>query len=491
MVRKIALAREVANRIEADPLASLPWNAKQWEFASSLVRFLMMIGPNQIGGKTTILLALIVWHLTGRYPKHYTGTRFKEPPTLIAGTVKKDKCQEIFVDRLFGPIFDRGGGTGRHKAYISTQFYDPSPSSQDLIIARSQSRGAIQTAFVDWHDEYGVKRGKSQISFISYEGGWERTMSSTVDGVFLSEEPPKKVYNELKARLQKTRGYFRLETCPQKGESEVIDEFRKNDSGLFQLINYSVDDCTHLSAEHREEARLVFLNDPEAAFRVYGDPLKGEGYIFSHILNESIQLEAFAIPKHWPQIIGIDFPHTSGEFAVVRCAIDPQLEIFYVTHAFKARINSSNDRMRILKNMGGEEIPVAWPHDGGRDEPEARGHSLSTWLLENGCAMLDDSAHYEDQNGKKDQRTMPVVNEIAEAMVEGRFKIFFNAGGAWCAEKDNFHIKDGRPAKGIKKDIIDATVKAFMMRRYAKSLDQIRESEYASQEPSESFFGGW
>lgn len=489
---EIAATRIVTERILKDRLARIPWNYKQWAFMTSKKRFVMLKGPNQIGGKTTSLHAPLVWHLKGQYPDDWDGLRFDHPPKFAVGAPTVELTQQVHVDRIFGPPYERGGGYGDDMAYISRDYFDP---EKDVYLGLGQGKGSIASVYVDWHDPSGKKAGKSVLYMFSYKQGWQGLRSKTLDGVWMSEESPIEVLNEMLARLLKTRGILRMESCPQLGRSKVLEKFAQL-GDLFELIPYNVEDCDHLTEEHKQEAIRTFKDDPESMFRIWGNPLEAEGHIFSHVLDENLKKEPHGIPGDWPEIIGLDLPHTSGKLAIARLAFDPSTGKHdqmmpiktTITRAFKGRINSFADRVEWIKRMGGEEIPVAWPHDGGRDEPGTEGESIASRLRDSGINMLDEHAHYELESGIKSNRTATVLEELADLMNQGMFQVFYNAAPEFLTEKANYRVKDGKKVKGVESDLMDAVIKGYMMRRFAKSRNQIREGEEASPVPAEDYF---
>ena len=96
-----------------------------------------------------------------------------------------------------------------------------------------------------------------------------------------------------------------------------------------------------------------------------------------------------------------------------------------------------------------------------------RGHQVN---------MLSKSARYPRVAGEEEkggpQPVEPIIDEVLERMVTGRFKVFSNLSD-WFEEKRSYHRKDGRIVDR-RDDILKATFYAVMMKRYAVALDSFR-----------------
>ena len=83
--------------------------------------------------------------------------------------------------------------------------------------------------------------------------------------------------------------------------------------------------------------------------------------------------------------------------------------------------------------------------------------------------MLNKSARYPKNKGQDEkggaQPIEPVVEEILERMMTGRFKVFSHLN-PWFEEFRSYHRKDGKIVDKLD-DILSATRYAVMMKRYA------------------------
>ena len=71
------------------------------------------------------------------------------------------------------------------------------------------------------------------------------------------------------------------------------------------VISMTIDDVDHYSAE--DKARIIASYPAhEREARTKGIPTMGSGRVFP-VADELIMCEPIAIPRHWPQIIGLDF----------------------------------------------------------------------------------------------------------------------------------------------------------------------------------------
>ena len=218
----------------------------------------------------------------------------------------------------------------------------------------------------------------------------------------------------------------------------------------------TIDDVDHYSAE--EKARIIASYPPhEREARAKGIPTMGSGRVFP-VPEEQIKTEPKAIPRHWPQINGVDFGW-DHPFAAVNVAWDRDADCVYVCRAYRQREATPIIHAAAIRPWG-EWIPCAWPHDGYQHD-KGSGDQLAELYRGQHLNMLAEQAtHPEGGNGVE-----AGLMEMLDRMQTGRLKVFANLG-EWFEEFRLYHRKDGKLVKE-RDDLMSATRYAIMMLRFA------------------------
>jgi hypothetical protein len=235
----------------------------------------------------------------------------------------------------------------------------------------------------------------------------------------------------------------------------------------------TIDDAEHYTPKRRAEIIAGYLPHEREA-RAKGIPIMGSGRVFP-IEEATITVAPFPIPKHWPQINGLDFGW-DHPFAATNCAWDRDSDCFYVCKEYAARETTPIVHAAAIKAWG-TWIPCAWPHDGLQHE-KGSGESLQPQYAAQGLEMLPEKATWPDGGNSVEAGIM----DMLDRMQTGRFKVFSTCGG-WFQELRIYHRKDGVIVK-LKDDRISASRYALMM---------LREAIVAPAKDSFKMpdFGGW
>ena len=454
LLKQIEALEELNKRLEHDRYGQFGPNAKQWEALNSPAHETLFAGPNQCG-KTELMRYKAAMHLTGLYPKGYKGHKFTKPIVAAIGGETSQTTRDHLVNPILGPPDARGTG------FIPADCLNLKTGIAKLSTAGVM--GAIDYFLVKHHTD-GEHDGWSKCYVFTYAKGWERLQGYTLDWIGIDEEPPGDVYNELKARTNFTMGYIDITMSPLKGDTQLYVSFEENSGGTQNLITYTIDDATHLSPEQDQFIRNRWKGHPQEEARLYGRPCRGTGAIYPYP-DEMLSVDPMPIPKHWPQVIGLDFPHGVGVFAAAKLAHDPESDIVYLVSELK----DENKELAIyagrLKAMGGGEIPVAWPHDGNRMHTD--GSTMASRYRDFGCQLMRDSAHYVSPDGTRSFAVMNIIEDLSSRMADGRFRVFKNCT-SFLKEKRLYRHKDGKVAPRQDDHVIDATHKAVMMLRHAR-----------------------
>lgn len=232
------------------------------------------------------------------------------------------------------------------------------------------------------------------------------------------------------------------------------------------VVSMTIDDVDHYTAE--EKARIIASYPAhEREARAKGIPTMGSGRIFP-VEESLITAEPMEIPKHWPQIIGLDFGWDHPT-AAARLAWDRDNDTVYVTACYRRREAVPAIHAAAVTAWG-KWIPVAWPHDGLQHD-KGSGAQLKEQYATHGLNMLSEQAtHAEGGNGVE-----AGLMDMLERMETGRFKVFRGLND-WFEECRLYHRLDGKIVKE-RDDIMSATRYAVMMLRHAK-INQAAKIQY-------------
>lgn len=412
---------------------------KQAEFHALSARERLFMAGNQLG-KTVAGAFECAMHLTGKYPDWWDGKRFKAPPSGWAcgetGEVVRDTVQRLLLGRLGN--FGTGAIPKADLTAVSSALGTP---------------GLVGTVRVRH-----VSGGESQITFKSYNQGRQKFQGETLDFVWFDEEPPQDIYTEGLTRTNATKGIVWLTFTPLLGMSDVVSRFLMEESKDRDVVQMTIDDAEHYSAEDRERIIASYpVHEREA--RTKGTPIMGSGRVFP-VEESAISTEAIQIPPHWPRIVGIDFGWDHPT-AAVDLAWDRDTDTVYVTATYRRREQPVPIHASAIKPWG-DWKPVAWPHDGLQHD-KGSGEELANQYRKEGLAMLPEKATFEDGGNSVEAG----VSDMLTRMQTGRMKVFAHLND-WFEEFRMYHRKDGLIVKE-RDDLMAATRYAVMMLREAKT----------------------
>ena len=222
------------------------------------------------------------------------------------------------------------------------------------------------------------------------------------------------------------------------------------------VIIATIDDAAHFTDEEREQIIRSYPAHERDA-RTKGIPTMGSGRVFP-VSDELITIAPRDIPRHWPQIVGVDFG-IDHPFAAVRLAWDRDDDCVYVTHCHRVKGEIPALHAVPIKAWG-SWIPVAWPHD-GLNRDKGSGEQLASIYRTHGLNMLPERAeHAEGGNGVE-----AGITDMLERMQTGRLKVFSGLND-WFEEFRLYHRKDGLIVKE-RDDLMSSSRYGIMMLREA------------------------
>lgn len=412
----------------------------------------MLMAANRVG-KTISAACEISFHLTGRYPEWWEGKKFLTPTLVWTGSPTNETSRDIVQTELLGGLGEKLG-TG----WVPRQFLHGQPQTRQAGV-----KNVIDT-FAVRHESGGL----SICNLKTYEQGWQKWQGTAPHVVWMDEEPDDyKIFSESQTRILTSKGIVLVTFTPLLGLTELVEHFRDGGPGIY-MRGASWEDAEHLSLEDKSRLRLSY-RDHERDARTLGIPMMGEGAVYP-LPDNRISVQAFEIPRHFARLkgcdFGIDHPAAGAEIA-----IDRDQDIIYVIDCYR-KSNETTPYHAAWFNKSNKLIPVAWPHDGMNRE-KSGGKTLAQSYREHGVNMLSKSARYPKVPGELEakggpQPVEPIVDEILERMMTGRFKVFAHLS-EFFEEKRSAHRKDNKIV-AKRDDILKATYYAVMMKRYAASL---------------------
>lgn len=465
--QKALLLGQAQQIIKQSKLADYAPYPKQLDFhaAGKLFRERLLKAGNQ-QGKTWSAGSETAMHLTGRYPDWWTGKVFDKPIAAwaagVTGEVTRDTVQRMLCGRA------NAIGTGTIPA--------------NAIKGKSMKRGvadAIDTVTVTFGGGGDVQAGESTCGFKSYDQGREKFQGETLDVVWLDEEPPPDIYTEALTRTNATGGLVYMTFTPLLGMSEVVKRFLIDKMPGTHVTGMTIHDALHYS---KDQIAAIIASYPahEREARAMGTPMMGSGRIFP-IAEETITVEPFAIPAHWPQLGGLDFGYDHPA-AAAKLAWDRESDVIYVVSEFRESGTTPVLHAAALRPWG-DWLPWAWPHDGLQHD-KGSGDVLADLYRKNGLKLLKDKATHPAQKGELEgtggNQVEAGLLEMLERMQTGRWKVFRTCG-LWFEEFRLYHRKDGKIVK-LADDVMSASRYAYMMRRFAEVQTSKQNLEFIGRQ---------
>lgn len=422
---------------------------------------------NQIG-KTLCSGAETAIHATGLYPDWWVGHRITGAPNILCAGVNSYRTRDLIQKELLGSE----NGTGWIPKHL---------------IHETLRKPGIPNAL----EKIYVKRNNGMdlcaITLLGYEDGARKFMGERIDFGWGDEEPPIDIHEQIVRGTIATDGIFMYSFTPEEGMTQVVSRFRNECPENYAMMQASWEDAPHITKKRIKEL-LAEMLPHEREMRSRGEPLAGSAMIFPYP-DDEISVEAFEIPNYWPQILGVDF---GGDhpFAAVKIAYDIENNKAYITDCTKIRRARIPEESSLVKHMGGDVLPVAFPHDGNKEDKQS-GKPLAHLYREEGVNMLPFCFSNPPELGKPEgtggQGVDVGLKAMSNALADGRLKIFAHLHD-WFKEKSSYHLKDHKVVR-LNDDAMSASRYAYMSGIYADGAARhsqplkinVKERTYQSQ----------
>ncbi len=448
----------------------------------------MLMAANRTG-KTFSAAGENSMHLTGWYPDWWDGipteTLLEFWATYYADKTGDDRWKDRAWARKWAMQF--GGGRRFDHPIVAWFGSQTSEQSRDVVqgtlLDEPKGTGSIPGEYLDKNKPYtfrqaGIgdvvdtinvcwRKGKalSTASLKTYEQGWAKWQGKAVHSVWDDEEPDDmKVFTEGLTRTVDTQGLMTVTFTPLRGETDMVRHFKypKKDAPVY-LKGASWDEAPHLDTQAKR-ALIASYPEHEIDTRTKGIPMMGQGAVFT-TREEDVKTDPFRVPSWWRHICGIDFG-SDHPFGASWLAYDPENDVIYVYDCFRISGQTPVYHAQAI-NSRGNQIPVAWPHDGTNTE-KGSGVPLKDYYLRQNVNMLVQSARYTNDKAGP-QPVNPIFDEWNERERSGRLRIFSTCVEL-LEERRNLHRDDKNKIVAKRDDVVKAACYAMMMLRYAAPL---------------------
>jgi len=387
-------------------------------------------------------------HLTGEYPRWWTGRRWNRSIDAWVCGKAADALRDAAQFKLCGHLGEDTWGTGMISKRCLGKF--------------EKSRGIANG--IDSLEVRHVSGGISRVTFKTYTQEPENWQGPRLDLVWFDEEPrTEKHYAEAIARLMGRNGLSYLTFTPLAGPTEVVKRFIDDDEPTRAYFTMSMDEAKHIGDE--EKARK-FREYPahERDARYHGKISLGEGAVYDTPATDIVvDVPLSQVPREWAKLWGVDFG-IDHPFAATLYAWDRERDEHYILAEVRMRdaipLQHADAMRRIAAN-----VPVAWPRDGANRE-KSSGQPLATYYRQFGLQMLNEPATFPPPKGG--YSLYAGVTEINGLMQARRWWVNRSCRG-WFSEYAMYHFRDGKIVPRDD-DLLDSSRYAYMMRRRAKPV---------------------
>ncbi|WP_276971533.1 terminase large subunit domain-containing protein [Tatumella ptyseos] len=411
-----------------------------------------LIAANRVG-KTETATYIDAIHAMGDYPDGWTGHRFEHPPLIWVLGYSGEKCRDLLQTPIIGRKTDGGwvGGLIPGDLIVSVEAMSGTPNAVRSVYIRHKSGGI------------------AKIQFWSYSQGQHALMGDSVDWFHIDEEPKDPdIFPQVLTRTATgdngNGGRGILTFTPENGRTELVIGFMDKPSPAQTCMNVGWDDAPHLSEKVKTEL-LASFPAHQRDMRTKGIPMLGHGRIYD-IADDEITCQPFLCPDHFFVIDGQDFGWDHPQ-AHIQLWEDRDADVIYLANVWKGRQKKADEAWRLVKPWA-KDVPVAWPHDGNQHE-KGGGQQLKEQYRSEGFRMLDEHATWPDGGNKVE----PGIHEIRERMLDGKFKVFSTCAD-FFEEFRMYHRDEHGKIVKTNDDVLDAVRYAYMMRRSARQMYQIK-----------------
>lgn len=358
----------------------------------------LFIAANRVG-KTLGMAYEVVCHLTGRYPKWWSGKRFEQENEWWIAGVDSQSTREVLQEVLLGKVGEIGTGM----------------IPKDCLDLESLTQAKRANTPINAVRVKHVCGKYSTVTFKSYAQGRE-SFQGTAKSIWLDEEAPQDIYVECLTRTATGDNILVMTFTPLKGPTKLIKDFLEDrsitniDNGPIGDDKYVVtctwDDVPHLS-ESIKQSLLASYPPHQRDARSRGLPALGSGVVLP-VAQSTYIVPPFELPAHWPRAYGLDVGRNT---AAIWIAEDPETHTIYTYSEWLMVEGNPSQHIHNIQLRG------KWLT--GAIDTAARGRSQS-----DGNNLYDIYTELGLNIKNADKAVEAGLYEILELLVSGRLKVF-------------------------------------------------------------------
>ena len=430
-------------------------------------------------GKTLSMAHRAAWDTTGLYPDWYPGPRTSRGiDAWVIGDTGMN-VRDSYQRKLFGPDPNRPGWTDRpgEEALISAKYLASPPNKQ------GQPAGLFDTVRI----KHVPSETTSTLTFKSHQMDTQSLASWTGDRVFIDEECPLGILNEMLARMLRRNGQIFISLCPLGKYPDMVSFLLTAPMDLVRIIKLGHDQVKHLSeGDKLAFARMFSSNPAELAARTRGDYVTNTGLIFPFPAKDIIYDPAKVhIPTSALYLGGMDVGFTHPT-AAVALALDKMTDTAYCYASYAQAQKPYVYHHSMLLRWGDNMTFMVDPASDQGSQAEGVSILHRYWELAHpGRDDYDGEIHYKWEQIPENKRKyikanrafMPTMDDLWHRYETGRMRINANLTELLTQYGNYTWNKDGTGARvetpAVPLDIITALrYGSFHLSEYAHRLDR-------------------
>lgn len=337
-IRKyLKLKNELNIRRQSDKLSKYnkgeKVHKKQLMFHKSGARIRFVFGGNR-SGKTECGAAEAVYYLRGNHPYKPNRLDVCGWAVSLSSQVSRDVAQKKVLQYL-------------PERYIAD------------VVMLSGSKDNYAEGIIDYLLIKNVFGGVSRLGFKSCDQGREKFQGTSLDFVWMDEEPPKDIYDECRMRLLDKKGDMWVTMTPLRGLNWVYDLIYKNQKNDPDLWHIHMEWADNPFLDSKEIKRMTALLDSdELDSRRYGKFSGLGGLVYKEFDTSIHVIEPFPVPAEWYDNISID-PGLNNPLSAHWYAVDYDGNVYVIAEHYMANKDVKYHADRIKQISAG----LGWKTD--------------------------------------------------------------------------------------------------------------------------------
>ena len=437
---------------------------KHMEFMAATAHYPVctVFGANR-SSKTVMMSYIAACWAMGKYPHWWTGRRIERAPRIwVAG-----QTTELVKGSLQEYLFGVDGYSGMISA-----------DNIEHIFWNQQSPGLIHRVLVRH------PAGLSEITFKSYDQGWQRFMSGTIDAAILDEEMPARIFSETVTRTATTNGIVLVGFTGLQGitplvahlwpQSVGVDTTDEENHRYHCFIGWKDIPYSLLPEARRKELIAQYLPH-EIKARTEGIPSVGSGMVYP-VSEDEFVVEPFELPNHWRKAFALD-PGYRGKTAGLWAAWDEDSDCIYLYSEHYQGLTQPAVHVDAMRRRG-SWIPCIIDPAGANIEDGKRVKQTYKELMH---ALNPDWPLHDAQKS-----ITAGIMEVYARLSSGRLKVFSTLK-SWLGEFRQYHRDEQGKIASTPDHLMDDTRYLVKGTRHFKTKPETLERNRITQHESNPF----